>query len=121
MVNFFKIQNDQLRFLVMGSPAVISLNESVQNELVEKIAVAQLEKQLDLISIFEKEKADLDAAEKSKLVEVDSQLAELNDLMSRLNKLDRQYTLAVSNYAEVKSQTGDQKVLVELLNELDKV
>lgn len=121
MVEFFKIQNDQLRYLVMGSPAVISLNETVQNELVDKIAASTAEKQQTLIKIFEKEKADLDAAEKSKLVDVDAQIAELNDLMSRLNNLEHQYSLAVSNYAEVKSQTDDQKVLGQLLEQLDKV
>ena len=79
MVDFFKIQNDQLRALVMGSPAVISLNESVQNEVIGKIAAAQGEKQQALIGIFEKEKADLDTAEKAKLGEVDAQIGELND------------------------------------------
>lgn len=120
MVDFFKIQNDQLRVLVMGSPAVISLNESVQDQLIVKMAASSLEKQQNLITIFEKEKADMDAAEKSKLVDVDVQIAVLNDLMARLNKIERQYSLAVSNYSEVKSQTGEEKVLGQLLEQLDK-
>lgn len=120
MVDFFKIQNDQLRVLVMGSPAVISLNESVQDQLIVKMAASSLEKQQNLITIFEKEKVDMNAAEKSKLVDVDVQIAALNDLMARLNKIERQYSLAVSNYSEIKSQTGEEKVLGQLLEQLDK-
>lgn len=121
MVDFFKIQDDRLRSLAMGSPAIISLNESVQTQLIEKLAAAQSEKQQALIVIFEKEQSDLAAAEKSKMVEVDSQIAAINDLMARLNNIERQYSLAVSNYAEVKSQTNDEKVLGQLLEQLDKI
>jgi len=121
MVDFFKIQDDHLRSLAMGSPAIISLNEAVQTELIAKLAAAQGEKQQALITIFEKEQADLAAAEKSKMVEVDAQIAALNELMARLNNIEHQYSLAVSNYAEVKSQTDDQKVLGPLLEQLDKV
>lgn len=121
MVDFFKIQNEQLRSLVIGSPAILSLNEAVQTQIIGKIAMASAEKQQSLINILEKEQTDLDASEKAKLVEVDAQIAELNDLMARLNDLEHQYTLAVSNYVEVKSQTDDQKVLGQLLEQLDKI
>lgn len=121
MVDFSKISNDRLRWLAIASPAIISLNESVQNELITKMAVASTEKQQILIDIFEKEKAELAESEKAKLVEVDSQLAQLNEMMDRLNNIERQYSLAVANYAEVKSQTDDQKVLGQLLEQLDKI
>lgn len=121
MVDFFKIQDDRLRSLAMGSPAIISLNESVQTQMVEKLAASQSEKQQALIAIFEKEQADLAAAEKSKMVEVDSQIAAINDLMARLNNLEHKYSLAVSNYAEVKDKTGEEKILGQLLEQLDKI
>lgn len=120
MVDFFKIQDDRLRSLTMGSPAIISLNEAVQTEIISKFSSATAEKQQALIAIFEKEQADLAATEKSKMVEVDSQIAAINELMARLNNIEHQYSLAVSNYAEVKSQTDDQKVLGQLLEQLDK-
>lgn len=120
MVDFSKISNEQLRWLAMASPAIVSLNESVQTDLVEKIAGASPEKQHVLVNIFEKEKAELTDSEKTKLTEVDAQLAQLNDLMQRLSSLERKYSLAVANYAEVKSQTDDQKILGQLLEQLDK-
>ncbi len=121
MVDFFKIKDDKLRTLAMGSPSIISLNETVQNEMIGKMALTQGKKLQSLINILEKEQSTLEVYEKSKLVEVDSQISAINDLMARLNNLDRQYSLAVSNYAEVKSQTDEEKVLGQLLEELDKV
>lgn len=121
MVDFSDILNDQLRWLVMASPAVISLNESLQTDMVKKMAAASPEKQQVIIGILEKEKANLAESEKAKLVEVDAQLAQLNEMMDRLNHIERQYSLAVAGYAEVKSQTDDQKVLGQLLDQLDKI
>lgn len=105
--------------MMMASPAILSLDENAQNDLIVRIAPVSAEKQEALIAVFEKERADLDNVQKTKIADIDQDIAQINSLMQQLNELEHQYDAAVRGYAEVKSQANDQVVLSQLEQQLN--
>lgn len=119
MLDFQKIENEKLRSLMMASPAIASLDEKAGKEMIARISLIAAEKQESMISVFEKERADLDNLEKNQVSTLDADISQINSLMAQLNDLEHQYDAVMREYSEGKSTAEDKKVLDQLMEQLN--
>lgn len=119
MVDFSIITDEQLRNLVMSSPAIAAMDDETKDDTVTRIADADSAGQAEVMRILQQEHVDIDALDKKEYDELQSQINEMNDLMDQLGNLEKEYDRALRGYAETKNREEEQKVQDELLQKLD--
>lgn len=119
MIDFSIIVDEQLRNLVMSSPAIAAMDDATKENTITRIADADSAGQAEIMRILQQEHADVDALDKQEYDELQGQINEMNDLMDQLGNLEKDYDRALRGYAETKNNEVEQKVQEELLKKLD--
>lgn len=114
MINFTDIINLRLRELVENSPTLVGLDEVEAQGYVDKIAVADEERQGDLVELFDQEQFEEGIPDG-----VDGQIALLNDLMRQFKQLKASFVKDKYAAAEEDQDDEDAETGQAILNELN--